>query len=551
MRILFIVPPYRTTDALIARLYPQPYAAVILGTILKGKGHEVTIKDFLLPPNKSHAEKPASFAGGYAPPYFHYGETMENVYSWLAENVGQYDAVGLCMGQCNVYETGTLIAQWLHKLRVPLVVGGPFASTAPSQVAKLTGADCIVVREGEEVVEEAFEVAIKKSHLQTLFQAEYPYDITKIPVPDWSLAPPENYPMVNGKYRGVLTISRGCPWACSFCSVHTIMSRHHRRQSKERIIEELENLFRWDVRYFSFLDDNLFISEKDTNDVLDAIDEWRQINPKAKHTKFYVEEGIEVRIAAIPGLVKRIHDTGFVTISLGLETINAQTRADIKKPFVDEHLKSALVEFKKANVTPRAFYIVGFPNDTLASVCRDLVEFGKLGMSVRANNLKVYPGTDLTKDYIEKGFIKEDYDWRMSSWHTPRSNTLTYKQIRVLKNVLRAIGEAAEEFDVALFGDSLEEIKEKIGRKKHELIYNREEVTIKGHMFRLAPYKMMAELLLLRLGRDGAESAEISKSEVKAVGLSKPKDEIQDAITDALIGVVRTKEKLSKQWVLL
>jgi hypothetical protein len=117
--------------------------------------------------------------------------------------------------------------------------------------------------------------------------------------------------------------------------------------------------------------------------------------------------------------------------------------------------------------------------------------------------------------------------------------------------VLRAIGEAAEEFDVALFGDSLEEIKEKIGRKKHELIYNREEVTIKGHMFRLAPYKMMAELLLLRLGRDGAESAEISKSEVKAVGLSKPKDEIQDAITDALIGVVRTKEKLSKQWVLL
>ena len=49
MRILFIVPPYRTTDALVAEPFPMPMAAVMLGTILQEAGHSVEIRDFLVP----------------------------------------------------------------------------------------------------------------------------------------------------------------------------------------------------------------------------------------------------------------------------------------------------------------------------------------------------------------------------------------------------------------------------------------------------------------------------------------------------------------------
>jgi hypothetical protein len=168
-------------------------------------------------------------------------------------------------------------------------------------------------------------------------------------------------------------------------------------------------------------------------------------------------------------------------------------------------------------------------------------------MTVRANNLKVYPGTDLTKEYIKKGIIDERYDWRKSSWHTPQANTLTYKQIRVLKNVLRAIGEAAEEYDIALFKDDLDTIKEKLGNKKHQLDYNNNEITITGHMFRTSPYEMMAKLLLIRFGAFGAASMEVSKSEVKAIASDVPEDEVQSALYTAFHG----KEIVKKQYSLM
>ena len=548
MRILFVVPPYRTTDALVSQLYPMPLGAVSMGTVLQQAGHKVEIKDFLLPSQKSKCPNPSSFAGFGAPAYRHYGTPMEECKTWLRENVTRFDVVGLCMGQCNIYETGSMLGKYIKGLGLPLVIGGPFVTTATEAAVAMTGADIAVKGEGEWVCEEAFSQAINGwSGVIDGIRGE----ISTLPVPDWTLASPATYPKYSGKVRGVLTISRGCPFACRFCSVHTVMGKKHRRQDQARIRAELLALWKVRVRYFCFLDDNLFVSEKAVDQVLGAITDLTLSEPGFAKAKFYMEEGMEIRMAAKEGLIARIAGAGFENIALGLETMNRSSLEVVQKPYSTEEMVEAIAQCNAAGVVPKAFYIIGFPNDTVESVCRDLVEFGTLGLAARPNNLKMYPGTAMTTEYLEKGYIDSSYDWRMSSWHTPQSGALDYRQIKQLKTVLGAIGKAAEDFGIAVFADSLENIAQALAKKKLVLEYSAESraFSITGKMFRSTQYRYLCALLVLRFGGRGYVIEEEGDT-VRAVPLNDPANEIQQALVRALnpVDVLQSTLSLDK-WI--
>lgn len=536
MKILFVIPPYRTTDVLVAQLYPMPLAAVSLGTVLQNAGHQVTIKDFLaVGPSvrKAKADGPASFQGRSAPPYLHFGTPLAECEGWLAAHAAEFDAVGLCCCQCNVFETAAVLAACIRAVGKPLVVGGPFVTTAPDQAAELFKPDAMVMGEGEAVVEEAFRRVVAGERGIRLQGS--PVDLGDLPLPDWRLAPPENYPRFAGKVRGVLTISRGCPWACNFCSVWTVMGRKHRRQEPERIKAELMNLWSRGVRYFCFLDDNLFISERAVDELLGVVDELRREVPGFDRARFYVEEGIEVRVAAKPGIIKRIVEAGFENVGLGVETVNAAQRDAAKKPYTTKELRDAVWQCHAAGIAPRAFYIVGFPGDTVSSVCSDIMEFSSMGMAVRPNNLKLYPGTEMTAEFRRRGWIGDDYDWRLSSFYTPDKPGLTFLQVKRLKTILGAIGKAAELFGVDPFRDSFETIAKRLEDHRYTLQRDGEKVRIRGNMFRPTPFRKLAEFILIGAGAAGATSeVDSCGDEVTAWPLERPADPIQKEIVRAL-----------------
>jgi len=358
----------------------------------------------------------------------------------------------------------------------------------------------------------------------------------ELPVPDWSLAPPANYPRYKGRIRGVLTISRGCPFSCKFCSVWTVMGHWHRRQKAARIKAELKNLGKHGVRYFCFLDDNLFINDSYTRVLLKVIAALKTESEKFKTARFYVEEGVEVRVAAIPGLIKAVAAAGFENIALGIETMNSKQLVDQMKPYATSQLARAVEQCEEAGSRERAFYIVGFPGDTIESVCRDFVQFGRLGLGVRANNLKLYPGTHTTRQFKEEGWIEEDYDWRLSSFYTPTS-TLQYKEIRQLKTVLGGIGFAAEEFGIKIFKDDIDAIKSKIAKKGYTISIIPSAAVLQGNMYRPTPYRKMLELILLRQGALGVQSrivGEGTEQQVEAWVTMLPANAVQQALVDAL-----------------
>jgi radical SAM superfamily enzyme YgiQ (UPF0313 family) len=519
----------------------MPYGPVMLCTILKNAGHDVTLKDFLLPAVSSSADAPVSFQGKKGPRYQHFGLPMDGpggCLEWIDDNVGAYDVVCLAMCQCNLYETSALIAARVKMHGKPLVIGGPFVTTAVKEATELTGADLACIGEGELRICGLVERAAAWGERGGVF-GDPVMDLDALPVPDWDFAPPNTYPAVGGKVRGVLCVSRGCPWECTFCSVHTIMGRKHRRLCVERIVMELEELIRHGVEYVSFLDDNLFISPQAIDDVLRAIEECKAKHPKwGKRARFYVEEGIEVRVMAIPGVAERIKKAGFQRIAIGMETYNDARKDENKKPYTREQLVAAVENCKAAGVAPRAFYIIGLPGDTIESVAQDLVGFAALGIEARTNNLKLYPGTQTTKWFDELGLIP-GYDWRLSSYYTPDLPGMSFKDVRALRNYLTGISTAAGEIKANLVSDSVADLVEKFMKKKYMLriqtglFDGAPYVEIEGNMFRPGPLAYMAEIVCLRLGAKGVMVAR-NETNVVARPMLAPMNPIQAAVARAL-----------------
>lgn len=531
MRILFIIPPYRTTDALVAGLYPLPYAAVVLGTVLKRAGHGVVIKDFLLPAEHQAAAVPDAFIGKSAPAYMHYGQKMEICLEWLGANIAGFDVVCLCAGQCNLFETSEILAKRVKELGKPLVVGGSFVTTATNEARRRFNPDILVVGEAEGVIEEACRRAV--SGLKEFGVIEgYPWDIKKSPVPDWSLVDLLAYPRVNGRVRGVLTVSRGCPHACKFCSVHTVHGRKYRRKVPDQIVAELSSLSSMGVAYFCFLDDNLFLTESAVDEMLSIISSLRESGVLRKKAQFYVEEGLEVRLAARPGIVKRLADAGFINIGLGLESMNSRGLEDMKKPHTREDINAAVEQLNLSGIRAKAFYIIGMPGDTLDSVCQNFVEFSGLGLAARANNLKLYPGTDVFKSFVGSGVIEEDYDWRLSSFWTPDLPGLSFREIKHLKAILNGISLAAE-LGLDILWSHIDVIKRCFEKAKYSLTLTEDTLTLSGHFFRASTYRNLLLLLALRLGFPGI-SFEVSETLIIAKRCAEPRGVIQLALGKAV-----------------
>lgn len=137
------------------------------------------------------------------------------------------------------------LAAEFRKRGVRVVIGGPHATLMPEEVA--LHADAVVVGEGELVWPQLLADA-EADRLQPVYRSCQLPNLKQMPRPRWDLIKGRVY----GK--GVTIATRGCPFACEYCTIPQMYQRRMRYRPVEDIVEELQYM---PGRALIFWDDNI------------------------------------------------------------------------------------------------------------------------------------------------------------------------------------------------------------------------------------------------------------------------------------------------------
>jgi radical SAM superfamily enzyme YgiQ (UPF0313 family) len=277
-------------------------------------------------------------------------------------------------------------------LDVPVVLGGIYATLFHQHAVENSGADYVFDGQVSNDPSERLKAVIEGFGCRLN---------RKGPVrPYYKLGLYRSYP-----FAPVLT-SMGCPNNCSYCA-SSILSEGFMQRDPSMIVKEIRELYNAGVRDFAFYDDALLVNaDSHLKAVLKSI-----ISSKMK-VRFHCPNGIHARFIddEIAYLMK---GSGFTTLRLSLETVNADRQMKTGGKVTSETLQKAVGHlkkygFRKDNIGIYLMY--GLPGQSFREV-QDSVNFVKgLGVRINLTEFSPIPKTDCWNDLKNKGIISDDLD---------------------------------------------------------------------------------------------------------------------------------------------
>jgi radical SAM superfamily enzyme YgiQ (UPF0313 family) len=161
---------------------------------------------------------------------------------------------------------------------------------------------------------------------------------------------------------------RGCPFACSFCTIINVQGRKSRRRSPEDVEKIIRTNVAQGLHSFFITDDN-FARNKDWEAILDKLIYLRQTE-KLK-ISFIIQ--VDTLCHKLPNFIEKSKLAGVKRVYIGLENINPDNLLGAKKrqnKITD--YRQMLLEWKKAGIVTYCGYILGFPGDTQESILHDI-----------------------------------------------------------------------------------------------------------------------------------------------------------------------------------
>ena len=161
--------------------------------------------------------------------------------------------------------------------------------------------------------------------------------------------------------------SRGCPFACTFCTIINVQGRKMRERSPESIAAMMRrNYLDYGLSFYFFTDDN-FARKKLWRETFEEIIKLR-------------EEGLDVSFMMQVDLAKKPKDfvplaakAGCTQVFIGMESVNPQNlEAEGKKQNKVEEYRSIIKEWHDAGVLVHTGYIIGLPWDSKEQVAEDI-----------------------------------------------------------------------------------------------------------------------------------------------------------------------------------
>lgn len=251
-------------------------------------------------------------------------------------------------------------------------------------------------------------------------------NLDELPFPAYELIDPKAYlaspylyksrSAIGQKSMSMMT-SRGCPYKCVFCSISQHMGSSYRFNSPEYVVRHLEHCIEHiGVTHFHFEDDNLSLHRPRFRKLLDAI-----IDRKLD-IKWDTPNGIRADSLNYE-TVQKMKQAGAQCLQIAIESGNQRVLNEvIKKDSEIDAYHQVARWCHEAGITLGAFYVIGFPGETL----RDMKDTTDLALHL-FREYDVFPillfatplyGTELYVTAIEMGLIKEhltDEDFAMAT----------------------------------------------------------------------------------------------------------------------------------------
>lgn len=374
---------------------------------------------------------------------------MDSLVKLLRDRISSYkpDLIGL---SCLFHA----LYRWAHQTckiakavfpECPVVMGGIYPSMSPEYVLGDKNIDFIVFSEGEETTAGLIQalnagadlggldgIAYRNgNHIVIQEKSKYIQDLNSLPYPDRSLLPVLDYTKYARHFFNrfgdrskmvitILTASRGCPFACTFCATRLYWGSRIRYRSPQKVLEEMDFLLKeYGTTHFVFNDDNFTINNKIVSQILDGI----------------IERNWNIRWTAAGGLsvaslnreiIGKMYRSGILGFSLGIESGCKETLRRIKKPVSLEKTRDIIQiirEYEGTYIT--GYFMIGFPFETEEQLDETL-EFARtldLDWTLFLSP-QPYPGTAFYDDCIRHKFISEsEFDFEDLTLHQTHFNT--------------------------------------------------------------------------------------------------------------------------------
>jgi radical SAM superfamily enzyme YgiQ (UPF0313 family) len=289
---------------------------------------------------------------------------------------GDWDVVGITAMTATAPRAYELASLFRHN-GSKVILGGIHPSVLPDEAARF--GDAVVVGEAEGVWDQVLR-DVQRNTLGKFYHNSQP-DLAGSPLP------------VRRRMRSVLRLpffvipvlaSRGCPYDCEFCCVHSVYGRRQRHIPIERLIEDIR---RSGARRVMFLDDNIGGDRSHTMQLITAL--------KPLKVSWYAQAS--VRFILDDELFDAAVRSGLEALFVGVESVDPEARKKIRKSLSSIHLyEKAIERCRSAGVFFHASLIFGLDEDT-PHVFERTLEF-LLRHSVPSISpciLTPYPGTRL------------------------------------------------------------------------------------------------------------------------------------------------------------
>jgi radical SAM superfamily enzyme YgiQ (UPF0313 family) len=232
------------------------------------------------------------------------------------------------------------------------VAGGPLFT---SEAKEFEDVDHLVLDEAESTMP-LFLEDLKKGCAKHIYTSKERPDISRSPVPMWSLINTKKYTMMSIQY------SRGCPFDCEFCDIIVLNGNRPRTKTKGQLLSELEAIYNLGWRETVFIVDDNFIGNKRKlkEEILPAVIKWQ----KDKKFPFGFLTEASINLADDEELMQLMVKAGFETVFIGIETPNEESLVECNK--IQNRNRDLIASIKKIQnygMQVHGGFILGFDND--------------------------------------------------------------------------------------------------------------------------------------------------------------------------------------------